>query len=112
MAASAESRASWAFPLVISVLVILVTSLPYAIGIATQESSTSRRVVQLPGLQRFLAMMRQGAAGSWLYRLAYTSEPHAGAAIYGFWLALGHAAGALQVEPASCSMSCAWRTRY
>jgi hypothetical protein len=34
-------------------------------------------------------MIRQGPAGAWHYRLAYTSEPHAGATIYVFFLALG-----------------------
>lgn len=84
----------------VSVLVVLVTSVPYALGFATQgEQHFTGASFNYQDYNGFLAMMRQGAAGSWLYRLAYTSEPHAGAAIYGFWLALGHVAGALQVEP-------------
>jgi len=40
----------------------------------------------------YLAKMRLGAGGSWLFRLAYTPEPQHGAPIYLFYLLLGHMA--------------------
>jgi hypothetical protein len=40
----------------------------------------------------YLAKMRQGWEGAWLFHLSYTPEPHTGAAIFLFYLALGHLA--------------------
>jgi len=40
----------------------------------------------------YLAKMRQGADGQWLFRLPYTSEPHTGVYLYLFYLLLGHLA--------------------
>jgi len=37
----------------------------------------------------YLAKMRQGAAGEWLFRLPFTTEPQRGVLIYGHYLALG-----------------------
>jgi hypothetical protein len=34
--------------------------------------------------------MRQGAEGSWLFTLPYTSEPHSGALVFLYYLFLGH----------------------
>jgi hypothetical protein len=38
----------------------------------------------------YLAKMLQGGRGEWLFHLPYTSEDHAGAFIYTFYLLLGH----------------------
>lgn len=38
----------------------------------------------------YLAKMRQGQAGSWAFRLAYTPEPGDGAPVFLFYLGLGH----------------------
>ncbi|GAB4406912.1 MAG: hypothetical protein Kow00123_19680 [Anaerolineales bacterium] len=43
----------------------------------------------------YLAKMRQGWDGQWLFHLPFTEEPHDGAFIFAFYLALGHAARAL-----------------
>src|SRR5437660_365272 len=40
----------------------------------------------------YLAKMRQGADGSWLWSDPYTSEPHGGVFLFGFYLLLGHLA--------------------
>ncbi len=40
----------------------------------------------------YLAKMRQGFQGAWVYRLAFTAEPGPGAPIFLFYLALGHVA--------------------
>ncbi len=42
--------------------------------------------------QSYLAKMRQGADGYWLFHLTYTPEPHDGAFIFLFYIALGHLA--------------------
>jgi hypothetical protein len=38
----------------------------------------------------YLAKMRQGAEGAWLWTDPYTSEPHGGVFLFGFYLLLGH----------------------
>ncbi len=40
----------------------------------------------------YLAKMRQGADGSWLWNDPYTGEPHGGAFLFGFYLLFGHLA--------------------
>src|SRR6202521_5671437 len=40
----------------------------------------------------YLAKMRQGADGSWLWNDPYTSEPHGGVFLFGFYLLFGHLA--------------------
>ena len=38
----------------------------------------------------YLAKMRQGAEGSWLWNDPYTSEPHGGVFLFSFYLLFGH----------------------
>jgi hypothetical protein len=38
----------------------------------------------------YLAKMRQGAEGRWLFTLPFTSEPHSGALVFLYYLFLGH----------------------
>jgi hypothetical protein len=45
----------------------------------------------------YLAKMRQGAEGSWLWTDPYSSEPHAGVFLFGFYLLFGHVAGILHL---------------
>lgn len=45
--------------------------------------------------ESYYAKMQQGARGDWLFHLAFTPEPHEGAFVYTFYLALGHLAVAL-----------------
>lgn len=45
----------------------------------------------------YLAKMRQGAEGSWLWTDPYTSEPHGGVFLFSFYLLFGHLAGLLHL---------------
>jgi hypothetical protein len=45
----------------------------------------------------YLAKMREGAAGSWLWNDPYTSEPHGGVFLFGFYLLVGHLAALLHL---------------
>jgi hypothetical protein len=45
----------------------------------------------------YLSKMREGASGSWLWNDPYTSEPHGGVFLFGFYLLFGHLAGLLHV---------------
>ena len=45
----------------------------------------------------YLAKMREGADGSWLWNDPYTSEPHGGVFLFGFYLVFGHLAALLHL---------------
>ncbi|HEX3629897.1 MAG TPA: hypothetical protein VHW91_05480 [Candidatus Dormibacteraeota bacterium] len=45
----------------------------------------------------YLAKMRQGAEGAWLWTDPYTSEPHGGVFLFGFYLLFGHLAALLHL---------------
>jgi hypothetical protein len=45
----------------------------------------------------YLAKMRQGADGSWLWNDPYTTEPHGGVFLFSFYLLFGHLAGLLHL---------------
>src|ERR1700737_4470032 len=45
----------------------------------------------------YLAQMRQGADGSWLWNDPYTSEPHGGVFLFSFYLLLAHLAARLHL---------------
>ncbi len=45
----------------------------------------------------YLAKMRQGAEGSWVWNDPYTSEPHGGVFLFGFYLLFGHLGGLLHL---------------
>lgn len=45
----------------------------------------------------YLAKMRQGAEGSWLWSDPYTSEPHRGVFLFSFYLLFGHLGGLLHL---------------
>jgi hypothetical protein len=45
----------------------------------------------------YLAKMRQGADGAWLWNDPYTSEPHGGVFLFSFYLVLGHLAALLHL---------------
>jgi len=45
----------------------------------------------------YLAKMREGADGSWLWSDPYTSEPHQGVFLFGFYLLFGHLAALTHV---------------
>jgi hypothetical protein len=99
MSVTPRSR-DWTFFAGWTLFVLALASLPYLAGwaLAGGEHFTGV-VVNYKDNNLYLAMIRQGLEGAWRYRLAYTSEPHAGATIYVFFLALGHLAGLLGAEP-------------
>jgi hypothetical protein len=45
----------------------------------------------------YLAKMREGADGSWLWNDPYTTEPHGGVFLFGFYLLFGHLAALLHL---------------
>jgi hypothetical protein len=80
-----------------AILIVGLTCLPYLVAwIATPADTqyTGLLINHYDG-ESYYAKMQQGARGDWLFHLAFTPEPHDGAFIFTFYLALGHLAGIL-----------------
>ena len=96
-----KSRArEWVIAVGMAFAVLLVTSLPYMVGWA---SSTSERVftgfvIDVEDIHSYLAKMQLGYRGEWQYRNLLTSEPHSGAYLYTFYIALGHLARLMRAD--------------
>jgi hypothetical protein len=81
--------------------VVLLSCLPYVIAAVTAPAGW-----QFAGIlvnpydgNSYLAKIQQGMQGKWLFHLTYTPEPHEGAFIFTFYLALGHLAALLSLPP-------------
>jgi hypothetical protein len=74
---SKEERV-WAFRF--SLLVLLITTIPYWIGFASAGSDWrfAGFIFGIEDGNSYIAKMLSGAAGSWLFRTPYTAEPQGG----------------------------------
>lgn len=82
--------------LIFSGLIVLLSTMPYLVGRAITPAGfhfTGLLLNPIDG-QSYLAKIGQGAGGSWLFTLPYTSEPQQPVFIYPFYLLLGHLAPA------------------
>lgn len=88
---SGISRSEWLQVLIWSAVILLVTSLPYLYGalISTPGAQFGGLVIGVEDGNSYLAKMRLGATDGWQFYLFYTSEPHQGAYLLLFHLALG-----------------------
>jgi hypothetical protein len=88
------NRAELRWAVVCSLLVVILSSLPYlyACWNAGPELQFIGFISNPLDGNSYLAKMRQGELGAWLFHLPYTSEAHEGAFIFTFYLALGHLA--------------------
>ncbi len=79
-----------------ALFVVALSCLPYLLAwqLAPAGTHYSGLLVNHLDGASYLAKMQQGARGDWLFHLPYTSEPHSGAFVYTFYLALGHLAAA------------------
>jgi len=84
-------RSEWRWVAAWIAVALIVTSLPYAVGLArsTPDRVFSGATIAVEDVNSYIAKMRQGASGEWLFHLPYTAEPHAGALLYLFHLILG-----------------------
>jgi hypothetical protein len=89
-----ERRKEWRWVALVTLALLFASSLPYLIAwAATPNGSTFTGLVFNPqDANSYIAKMRQGYSGSWLFQLPYTSEPHAGAPVYLYYLFSGHLA--------------------
>lgn len=82
----------WRWVFIVSGLLILFALLPYLL--AYQMAPPGERfmgiLVNPTDGQSYLAKMRQGASGSWLFRLTFTPEEHPPVFLFTFHIFLGH----------------------
>src|SRR3989304_1681870 len=81
------------------VLGVILSALPYVLAYLNTPPGTHYLGLLSNPLDgnSYLAKMQEGARGSWLFHLPYTAEPHDGAFLYSFYLALGHLAALLDL---------------
>jgi hypothetical protein len=98
--APAPSTRQWPrFALVLAAIVALVSLLPYLLAyIWTPPGHHFAGFFFIADdATTYLAKMRQGADGSWLWNDPYTSEPHGGVFLFSFYLLFGHLAALLHL---------------
>lgn len=94
------TAAEWRWAMKWSIAILLLSCLPYLIATqAAPEGWTFAGFLANPlDGHSYMAKMQQGEAGRWLFHLSYTPEPHEGAFIFTFYLALGHLAAMIGLE--------------
>jgi hypothetical protein len=95
MAMGKVTRAEWRWAAIFAGIVMALLTLPYLIAYSSQGRG-SRFSGFLFGVEdgnSYIADMRQGADGAWLFRDPYTSEAQSGTPIYLPYLLLGKLAG-------------------
>jgi hypothetical protein len=90
----------------VGVAALAITTIPYAIGAAltTEGRVFGGFVYALEDCYSYLAKMRQGAEGAWLFHIAYTPEPHVGTLFFPFHLALGKVAALVPIGDLTARM--------
>lgn len=87
------------FALVLAAIVALTSLLPYLLAYLWTPAGHhfAGFFFIADDATTYLAKMRQGADGSWLWNDPYTSEPHGGVFLFSFYLLFGHLAGLLHL---------------
>ncbi|HXW01721.1 MAG TPA: hypothetical protein VEC93_25145, partial [Anaerolineae bacterium] len=95
------SSKEWRWVATWVIVIILITSLPYLYGffLSTPQLQFSGFFLGVEDANSYLAKMRLGAEGGWLFYLPYTPEPHRGAFLFTFHFALGKLARTAQLSP-------------
>jgi hypothetical protein len=97
---SGMRRRSWVW-LAASAVFLAVVLAPYLVAWRAQPSGfvfSGFLVNPVDGFS-YLAKMRQGAGGSWLFQLPYAAEPGPGALLFLYYLFLGHVQRVLGAAP-------------
>jgi len=91
----------WNWLLVCSIVIIFLISLPYLYGsmLSTSTHQFGGFVIGVEDGNSYLAKMREGQVGYWLFYLAYTPEAHQGALFFLFYILLGKLANLFNLEP-------------
>ncbi len=82
------TRREWRGVLIFAILIMALTSIPYLVGFAAQRDGWQFGgfVFGADDGNSYLAKMRQGAEGDWLFHIVYTSERHDGAFLFAPYL--------------------------
>ncbi len=89
------TRSEWRWVLIFAAAASLLLALPYLAAYSAQGEGWrwSGFLFGVEDGNSYIADMRQGADGAWLFRIPYTTEPQGGALIYLPFLLLGKLAG-------------------
>ena len=95
------TKQEWRWLIGWALLIMLITSLPYLYGLSlsTPDRQFGGFILGVEDGHSYLAKMRMGATGGWLFHLPYTPEPHDGAYLFTFYLALGKVSHLFDVSP-------------
>ncbi len=93
------SRQEWLIATGVALALAALLSVPYffGYGLARPGSVYTGSLMNAEDTQSYFAKMNQGYEGRWLYQIPFTPEPHQGAFVGGFYLALGHLAAILSI---------------
>ncbi len=88
------SRKEWRWIVWVTLGLVVASCLPYLVawGITPEGAHFTGLIFNPQDGNSYIAKMRQGLDGSWLFRLPYTPEPQDGAPVYLFYLFWGHVA--------------------
>ncbi len=94
------SRCEWQWVAAWTVVLLLVTGFPYLLGAAlsTPQSVFGGSIIAVEDGNTYLAAMRQGAAGAWLFHVPFTTEAHSPGLVFLFYLVLGKIAAGLNLS--------------
>ncbi|HSB90324.1 MAG TPA: hypothetical protein VLD63_09915, partial [Anaerolineales bacterium] len=94
-------RGGWPRVVVPALLVIAATTVPYILATSLQPPGFVFGGFLLNPVDGFsyLAKMRQGMEGSWLFRLPYAAQPGGGTFLFVYYLFLGHVAAWTHLPP-------------
>lgn len=86
------TRAEWRWVIIASLIVVALSCVPfiYASVAAPSDHTFIGFIVNAQDGNSYLAKMRQGYDGAWLYHLAFTPEDGRGIFTFTFYLLLGH----------------------
>lgn len=89
------TRSEWRWVWIVAVVASVLLALPYITAYSAQgeEWRFSGFLFGVEDGNSYIADMRQGAEGAWLFRIPYTTEPQGGALLYLPFLLLGKLAG-------------------
>ena len=96
---AAVPRRGLSFTLVFAAAIAVLSLLPYLLAYvwASPGHHFAGFFFIADDATTYLAKMRQGAEGSWLWNDPYTSEPHGGVFLFSFYLLFGHVAALLHL---------------
>ncbi|MBX3081581.1 MAG: hypothetical protein KF716_08075 [Anaerolineae bacterium] len=85
------TRREWRNVAIFIIFALIITSLPYIVGWLSQRPDLrfTGFIFGLDDANSYLAKMREGADGNWLFHIVYTAEPHASMFIFVPYLLMG-----------------------